>query len=109
MQPEVKAPLKNDTTNINIVDPFAAVPLSSFDGSDLFGGFTSNSNSSSTEVAPNSTGEASIDNSAAKTSTVSPPPTKKEDFKVKSGIWADSLSRGIIDLNISARKYFLST
>lgn len=29
----------------------------------------------------------------------------KDPFQVKSGIWADSLSRGLIDLNIAARKY----
>lgn len=33
--------------------------------------------------------------------------TKKENFQVKSGIWADSLSRGLIDLNITGRKFFL--
>ncbi|KAJ6745674.1 EPSIN/ENT-RELATED [Salix koriyanagi] len=31
-------------------------------------------------------------------------PPQKEGFQVKSGIWADSLSRGLIDLNISAPK-----
>lgn len=30
--------------------------------------------------------------------------TKKENFQVKSGIWADSLSRGLIDLNITGPK-----
>nr|AFK49429.1 unknown [Lotus japonicus] len=34
-------------------------------------------------------------------SKVSP---KKDAFQVKSGIWAESLSRGLIDLNISAPK-----
>lgn len=34
--------------------------------------------------------------------------TKKENFQVKSGIWADSLSRGLIDLNITGRKFLLS-
>lgn len=29
---------------------------------------------------------------------------KKENFQVKSGIWADSLSRGLIDLNITGPK-----
>ncbi|KAI4376281.1 hypothetical protein MLD38_014062 [Melastoma candidum] len=32
------------------------------------------------------------------------PQQKKDGFQVKSGIWADSLSRGLIDLNISAPK-----
>ncbi|TVU15894.1 hypothetical protein EJB05_39437 [Eragrostis curvula] len=32
------------------------------------------------------------------------PNTNKENFQVKSGIWADSLSRGLIDLNITAPK-----
>lgn len=30
------------------------------------------------------------------------PPAKEDTFQVKSGIWADSLSRGLIDLNITA-------
>ncbi|KAG8055499.1 hypothetical protein GUJ93_ZPchr0001g30400 [Zizania palustris] len=33
---------------------------------------------------------------------------KKESFQVKSGIWADSLSRGLIDLNLTSCKYFHS-
>jgi epsin len=37
--------------------------------------------------------------------SASKPAAKKETFQVKSGIWADSLSRGLIDLNITARKY----
>ena len=40
--------------------------------------------------------------------SASKPAVKKESFQVKSGIWADSLSRGLIDLNISARKYLQS-
>ncbi|KAL5786306.1 hypothetical protein ACOSQ2_008698 [Xanthoceras sorbifolium] len=103
VQPEAKA-LKADPTNINIVDPFAAVPLNSFDGSDLFGAFTSDSNSVSSETTQNPTSDSSLNNLAGKSSAESNPPTKKDNFQVKSGIWADSLSRGIIDLNISAPK-----
>jgi epsin len=40
--------------------------------------------------------------------SASKPAVKKETFQVKSGIWADSLSRGLIDLNITARKYLCS-
>jgi len=36
------------------------------------------------------------------------PSAKKENFQVKSGIWADSLSRGLIDLNITARMFLVS-
>ncbi|CAM0882809.1 unnamed protein product [Alopecurus aequalis] len=36
--------------------------------------------------------------------SASKPALKKETFQVKSGIWADSLSRGLIDLNIAAPK-----
>ncbi|KAK3213041.1 hypothetical protein Dsin_017747 [Dipteronia sinensis] len=103
VQPEAKAP-KTDTTNINFVDPFAAVPLNSFDGSDIFGAFTSDSNSVSSETTQNPTSDSSLNNLGGNSSAVSNPPTKKDTFQVKSGIWADSLSRGIIDLNISAPK-----
>ncbi|KAL6651323.1 hypothetical protein ACP70R_010248 [Stipagrostis hirtigluma subsp. patula] len=34
----------------------------------------------------------------------SKPNAKKDNFQVKSGIWADSLNRGLIDLNITAPK-----
>lgn len=40
--------------------------------------------------------------------SASKPAVKKESFQVKSGIWADSLSRGLIDLNIAAPKVDLS-
>jgi epsin len=33
--------------------------------------------------------------------------TKKENIQVKSSIWADSLSRGLIDLNITGRTFLL--
>ena len=93
---------KSDLMNANAVDPFAAVPLNSFDGSDLFGAFTSNANSVSTEPTTNPDG--SDNNLNGKSSVESKPPPKKDTFQVKSGIWADSLSRGLIDLNISAPK-----
>lgn len=86
------------------VDPFAAVPLNNFDGSDFFGAFTSQTDSASTEPTHNSVNNGSLNKLNEKTSTVSNPPPKKDAFQVKSGIWADSLSRGLIDLNISAPK-----
>ncbi|KAJ6406446.1 hypothetical protein OIU84_010044 [Salix udensis] len=72
-QPGIEAP-KSDPPNTNVNDPFAAVAMNNFDGSDLFGSLASSN------------------------------PPQKEGFQVKSGIWADSLSRGLIDLNISAPK-----
>ncbi|XP_031250297.1 clathrin interactor EPSIN 1 [Pistacia vera] len=103
VQPPAK-PSNSGPTNIDIVDPFATVPLNSFDGSDLFGAFTSNSESVSTEATQNPTSDSSLNNLGGKSSSVSTTQTKKDAFQVKSGIWADSLSRGIIDLNISAPK-----
>ncbi|CAL5069773.1 unnamed protein product [Urochloa decumbens] len=157
-------------------DPFGAIPLNSFDGSDPFGGFSSNAGSST--VPPptrSSTGNISTSSQnlqagsdfgafvsnneeAAKdpfdlSSTVNDgktplaapktdasnfgafvssteesakdpfdlssssklgkteqtplaapnPSAKKGNFQVKSGIWADSLSRGLIDLNITKK------
>ncbi|XP_044462970.1 clathrin interactor EPSIN 1 isoform X2 [Mangifera indica] len=103
VQPPAK-PSNPEPTYINIVDPFAAVPLNNFDGSDVFGAFTSNSNSVPTEATQNTTSDSSLNNSGVKSSSAAATQTKKEAFQVKSGIWADSLSRGIIDLNISAPK-----
>lgn len=103
VHPEPKAS-KSEPTTTNIVDPFATVPLNNFDGSDFFGAFTSGSNSVSTGTTQNATSDSSLNNLVGTSSAVSNPPTKKDAFQVKSGIWADSLSRGIIDLNISAPK-----
>ncbi|VAH51479.1 unnamed protein product [Triticum turgidum subsp. durum] len=48
---------------------------------------------------------SSINGRADQTPLAAPKPnTKKENFQVKSGIWADSLSRGLIDLNITGPK-----
>ena len=103
VQSETKSQ-KSDTAIPNIVDPFAAVPLNSFDGSDLFGSFTSHTNSASTEPTQNPANDGKPNNLNGKSSAEFQPPPKKDALKVKSGIWADSLSRGLIDLNISARK-----
>ncbi|XP_058725060.1 clathrin interactor EPSIN 1-like [Vicia villosa] len=98
VQPDSKSensvPVNNST-----FDPFASVPLNNFDGSDLFGDFTSQSDTVSSQPSPNAITDGST--SAKSLAVVSP---KKDAFQVKSGIWADSLSRGLIDLNISAPK-----
>ncbi|KAG9157024.1 hypothetical protein Leryth_009068 [Lithospermum erythrorhizon] len=86
----------------NTIDPFAAVPLNNFDSSDPFGGFTSHTEpetSATSQSVPNVGSDASLNGLA---DTKSPP--KKDNFQVKSGIWADSLTRGLIDLNIAAPK-----
>ncbi|XP_059657111.1 clathrin interactor EPSIN 1-like [Cornus florida] len=102
VQPDSKSS-KSETMSTNAVDPFAAVPLNNFDGSDPFGVFTSHTDSLSTEPTQNPI--SSHNNLNAKSSTDSkPPPSKKDTFQVKSGVWADSLTRGLIDLNISAPK-----
>ncbi|WVZ86968.1 hypothetical protein U9M48_033678 [Paspalum notatum var. saurae] len=158
-------------------DPFGAIPLNSFDGSDPFGGFSSKPGSStvpppthsstgnvstssqnlpsasdfgafvsnneeaakdpfdlsstanvkktplanpkidasdfgafvsSTEEAAKDPFDLSSSSNLGKTDQTPPaapkPNAKKENFQVKSGIWADSLSRGLIDLNITAPK-----
>lgn len=99
VQAETKSPPKLEPTNTNTIDPFAAVPLNNFDGSDLFGGFTSHTDPVSQEAAQNP-----INDFNGKSSVESKPMPKKDAFQVKSGIWADTLSRGLIDLNISAPK-----
>ncbi|XP_058091356.1 clathrin interactor EPSIN 1-like isoform X2 [Magnolia sinica] len=101
--PTETKPPKPEPTNPNNIDPFAAMPLNNFEGSDLFGDFTSHTGPVSTEPPQNSANEGlSISNQNI--STQSKTPAKKDTFQVKSGIWADSLSRGLIDLNITAPK-----
>lgn len=90
----------SEHTNTKTFDPFAAVPLNNFEESDSFGDFTSHSESATTVPQQN------ITNSVEQTSlTSSKPAPKKDTFHIKSGIWADSLNRGLIDLNITARKF----
>lgn len=93
---------KLDATS-NFVDPFANVPLNNFDGTDPFDAFSSNTEPLSTVSNQSSNTGRNGNMKGASTETK---PLPKDSFQVKSGIWADSLSRGLIDLNISARKYF---
>lgn len=107
-QPVIK-PVESQPLATQPVDPFAAVPMNNFDSSDLFGGFTSNADSKPKEPTQNSADDGSstnLSNLNAKSSIGSKPTAKKDGFQVKSGIWSDSLSRGLIDLNITARKLF---
>ncbi|XP_019184907.1 PREDICTED: clathrin interactor EPSIN 1 isoform X2 [Ipomoea nil] len=101
--PAVKSS-KQEPMNTNIVDPFAAVPLNTFDSSDPFGSFVSQTDPP-VSATPNETATSGLNQGNLNNSSVeSKPPPKKDAFQVKSGIWADSLSRGLIDLNISAPK-----
>lgn len=103
VQPDSKTensvPVNNST-----IDPFAAVPLNNFDGSDIFGDFTSQSDSVSSQPSNNVVSDDKHDNMNGKSLASSNVSAKKDGFQVKSGIWADSLSRGLIDLNITAPK-----
>lgn len=93
---------KSDQTS-NIVDPFANVPLHNFDVSDPFGAFSSPTDSMSTVSNQSSSNQGSnVNMKGASIETKAAQP--KDPFQVKSGIWADSLSRGLIDLNIAAPK-----
>ncbi|XP_057524204.1 clathrin interactor EPSIN 1 isoform X1 [Amaranthus tricolor] len=91
------------SSNVNFVDPFAAIPLNSFEGSNLLGTFTSHTDQSSLESTENLLKNNSVTYLHGKSLSESKAP-QKGNFQVKSGIWADSLSRGLIDLNISAPK-----
>ncbi|KAL3498537.1 hypothetical protein ACH5RR_041269 [Cinchona calisaya] len=96
-----------DQMTSNAVDPFAAVPLNNFDASDPFGAFSQNpANDSSTSSLNESLFDTKpgSENNLNGSSVDSKAPAKKDAFQVKSGIWADSLSRGLIDLNITAPK-----
>ncbi|XP_009629371.1 clathrin interactor EPSIN 1-like isoform X2 [Nicotiana tomentosiformis] len=94
---------KLDQMNINTVDPFASVPLNTFDNSDPFGAFVSQPVSMPDENASNG-GSHDAHDKLSKSSVEAKTPPKKDTFQVRSGIWADSLSRGLIDLNITAPK-----
>lgn len=124
----------SNTVNNESFDPFAAIPINSFDGSDPFGTFAY-AKQVTTEPAQNytNTTKNNVDEDSAfgdftshteqtlpepsqhsskgslnnlKTPlTVSAPAARKDNFQVKSGVWADCLSRGLIDLNISAREF----
>ncbi|KAK9149415.1 hypothetical protein Scep_008172 [Stephania cephalantha] len=98
-------PQKTEAISSQNVDPFASMPLNDFDGSDLFGAFTSHTGQSTAEPTLNSAKEGNLNSASQNPMTESKSQPKKNAFQVKSGIWADSLSRGIIDLNISARKF----
>ncbi|EOA22749.1 hypothetical protein CARUB_v10003461mg [Capsella rubella] len=103
-RPEANISKPESMTTPNIVDPFAAVPMDNFDGSDPFGAFTSHSASASTgPQAPNVQGSAANTTSPMSLADSKPQHLQKKDpFQVKSGIWANSLSRGLIDLNLTA-------
>lgn len=92
----------------NIFDPFVAVPLNNSEESDLFGVFTAHSDPVSSEHTQNSSTKV-MDNSEQVSSPVSKPTPKKDTSQIKSAIWADSLSRGLIDFNITSRKFFTNS
>ncbi|PHU09255.1 Clathrin interactor EPSIN 1 [Capsicum chinense] len=94
---------KSDQMNINFVDPFASVPLNTFDDSDPFGSFVSHKPVPTPEENVNNGGGHEACDKVNKLSVEAKTP-QKDTFQVSSGIWADSLSRGLIDLNISAPK-----
>lgn len=110
--PSVAQP-SSESVKMPISDPFASVPLDTFQDSDLFGAFTSSTDAQSnnlpeletppTESKGNST-VGGLKTQAVNSLNQSKPLPKKDPFQVKSSIWADSLSRGLIDLNISSRK-----
>ncbi|TYH60651.1 hypothetical protein ES332_D08G309600v1 [Gossypium tomentosum] len=105
VQPDIMVP-KPDPTNASIIDPFATVPLSNFhSSSDIFGSFTHHSNSPWKEPTQTPINDVNLNNNmnTKPSQDIKPPQKKDAIFQVKSGIWADSLSRGIIDLNISAQ------
>ena len=114
-------------------DPFAAIPVKTLDESDSFSAFSSNTVSGQTKTeslkcsyrspfeelnfgaftshteSPRTIATKLMNKSPTKlepaSMSESKSDVKKGAFQVKSGIWADSLSRGLIDLNITACKY----
>ncbi|XP_020261848.1 uncharacterized protein LOC109837880 isoform X2 [Asparagus officinalis] len=92
----------SEATNTKAFDPFAAIPLNNFEESDSFGAFTSHTQSVTTEPQQNAT-KNSLRSLEQTSSMASKPAPMKNALQVESGVWADSLSRGLIDLNITAR------
>ena len=101
--PETKS-TSTGSSGVNSVDPFVGVPLNSFNQSDLFGAFTSSQPDQSSSKPSQNPINSGITNDLMGKSLAESKAPLKNSFQVKSGIWADSLSRGLIDLNISARK-----
>ncbi|PKA64223.1 Clathrin interactor EPSIN 1 [Apostasia shenzhenica] len=94
----------DNPTNSSSVDPFASIPMNNVDGSDdFFGAFASNTQSELKEPK-NSLDNNNNNSNLNQQSVPASQPAPKDPFQVKSGIWADSLSRGLIDLNITAPK-----
>lgn len=103
VQPNSSKSENSGPMNSSTIDPFAAVPLNNFDGSDIFGDFTSQSDSVSSKPSSN-VSDVKHDIMNGKSLADSKVSPAKGSFEVKSGIWADSLSRGLIDLNITTPK-----
>ncbi|XP_015057057.1 clathrin interactor EPSIN 1 [Solanum pennellii] len=101
-RPDVRSP-KPVQINTTMVDPFATVPLNNFDSSDPFGAFVSPADPISVpNASATSGGNQQTPTKLDKSPLETKPSSKKDNFQVSSGIWADSLSRGLIDLNIAA-------
>ncbi|XP_010313445.2 clathrin interactor EPSIN 1 [Solanum lycopersicum] len=101
-RPDVISP-KPVQINTTMVDPFATVPLNNFDSSDPFGAFVSPADPISVpNASATSGGNQQTPTKLDKSPLETKPSPKKDNFQVSSGIWADSLSRGLIDLNIAA-------
>ncbi|CAI9093608.1 OLC1v1029154C1 [Oldenlandia corymbosa var. corymbosa] len=101
-------PKSTDNATSNVFDPFAAIPLNNFDSADPFSTFDQTPASNSIPTGLNEAfadtkpvSQSNLNGSSVDTKTQQ---QKKGGFQVKSGIWSDSLSRGIIDLNIAAPK-----
>jgi epsin len=75
------------------------------DASD-FGAFVSSTEEAAKDPLDLSSG-SNLGKTGQAPATASKANAKKDNFQVKSGIWADSLSRGLIDLNITARMFLV--
>lgn len=79
--------------------PLAAPKIDTSD----FGAFVSSTEEAAKDPLDLSSG-SNLGRTGQAPAAASKPNAKKDNFQVKSGIWADSLSRGLIDLNITAPK-----
>ncbi|KAI3967684.1 hypothetical protein MKX01_039594 [Papaver californicum] len=94
----------DESISSHTFDPFSGKQPNSFDDSDHFDAFTFHTDQVSRKHVEmkSSMSEGCLKNQDPNTSTDSKHPLKKDPFQVTSGVWADTLNRGLIDLNITA-------
>lgn len=85
-----------DSISSHTFDPYSEKQLNRFDALTFY---TDQISIKPAEMQ-SSISERCLENQDQNTSTYSKHPLKKDSFQATSGVWGDTLSRGMIDLNI---------